>query len=217
MPTVAPTGNGSQLAVEKRNGGTVLHGGNIPASSPMTNNLSLNEIADDFGLSYGSKVIAQVGTGSIYTDRVGISGARPGAIVDGTTVLGYNADSTEWVVKGGNVSVTLGGVANTTLIGGAAGPDPTRDSTNQLESTRDMGTMQINVLSTPSSGLHPERTRSGGGVLKNYINPAVAGGNTNSADSAANATRAVPGELVYRDGSASPKLDNYKSKETAES
>lgn len=217
MPTVAPTGNGAQAAVERRNGGTVLGGGNVAATSPMTKNLSLADIADDFGQSYGSKVIAQVGTGSQYTDRVGISGAVPGAIVDGVTVLGYNADATEWVVKGGRVTTTLGGTANTTLIGGQAGPNPTRDSTNQLETTRTMGNMTINVLAAPSSGLHPERTLTGGGVLKNYINPAIAGGATSSADSAANATRAVPGELVYMYGAKLPKQDNYKSKETFES
>lgn len=217
MPTVAPTGNGNQVAVEKRNGGTVLAGGNIPAGSPMTKNLSLADIADDLGKSYGSKVIAQVGTGSQYTDRVGISGAVPGAVVDGVTVLGYTADSTEWVMKGGKVTTTLGGVANTSLIGGAAGPNPTRDSTNQLETTRTVGDISINVLAVPSSGLHPERTRTGGGVLKNFINPAVAGGATSSADSAANATRAVPGELVYMYGAKLPKQDNYKSKESFES
>lgn len=217
MPIVAPTGNGSNSAVEKRNGGTVLHGGTLSSASPMTKNLTLANIADDFGQSYGSKVIAQDGTGSKYTDRVGISGAVPGAIVDGTTVLGYNADATEWVVKGGKVTTTLGGVANTTLIGGQAGPNPTRDSTNQLEKTRNYGVVSINVLAHPSSGLHPERTIVGGGSAKNFIDPAVAGGATNSADSAANATRAVPGELVYMYGAKLPKQDNYKSKESYES
>lgn len=217
MSKVAPTGNGNQPSVEKRNGGTVIHGGNISATSPMTKNLTLANIADDFGVSYGSKVIAQDGTGSKYTDRVGISGAVPGSIVDGVTVLGYNADATEWVVKGGRVTTTLGGVANTTLIGGQAGPNPTRDSTNQLETTRSLGTMSINVLAHPSSGLHPERTKVGGGSLKNFIDPAVAGGATNSADSAANATRAVPGELVYMYGNVLPKQDNYKAKDSYES
>jgi hypothetical protein len=217
MPIVAASGNGSAPSVEKRNGGTVLNGGNIPAGSPMTESLSLATLADDFGKSFGSRVIAQVGTGSQYTDRVGISGARPGAIVDGSTVLGYNADFTEWVVKGGNVTKTLAGVANTTLIGGAAGPQPDRDSTYQLETTRTNGSLDLDVLARPSSGINSFRTISGGGVLKNYINPAVAGGATNSADSAANATRSVPGELVYRYGAALPKLDNYKAKDSAES
>lgn len=217
MPIVAASGNGAAPSVEKRNGGTVLGGGNIAADGPMTKNLSMADIADNLGQSYGSKVIAQDGTGSQYTDRVGISGAVPGAIVAGTTVLGYNSDSTEWVVKGGNVTVTLGGVANTTLRGAAAGPKPDRDSTNQLESTRSLGTTSINVLAHPSSGLHPERTITGGGSLKNFINPAVAGGATNSADSAANATRSVPGELVYRYGGALPKQDNYKAKDSYES
>tara|TARA_Y100001937_G_scaffold71421_1_gene97222 strand:- start:4851 stop:5831 length:981 start_codon:yes stop_codon:yes gene_type:complete len=52
-----------------------------------------------------------------------------------------------------------------------------------------------------------------------FIDPAIAGGNTASTDSAANPTRAIPGELVYtatskaRSGAlAVPKQDDYKEK-----
>ncbi len=211
MPTERPSAAGDEALGngEGRDGGTVIRGGSN-AAGVMTKSLSLAEIADDQGQSFGSKVVANDGTGSQFTDRVGVDKA-----VSGGTIA-YQAGATEWVVKGGNVSTTLGGVANTTLIGGQAGPDPVRDNIASLETTRDYGDMTINPLAAPASGINSFRTITGGGSEKNYINPAVAGGATNSADSAANTTRAIPGEFVYRDGSANPIQDDFKSKEAPE-
>lgn len=218
MATVRPSGAGDEAVGngEIRDGGTVLHGGSN-AAGIMTKNLSLADIADDVGQDFGSKVIANHGNGSEFTDRVGVITAVGTSGTAGTTELGYKASATEWVVKGGNVSTTLGGVANTTLIGGAAGPNPTRDMVAGLETTRDLGDMVIDPLAAPASGINSYRTITGGGTEKNYIDPAVAGGATNSSDSAANATRGIPGELVYRNGSANPVQDDYKSKEAPES
>lgn len=218
MATVRPSGAGDEAVGngEVRDGGTVLHGGSN-AAGIMTKNLSMAEIADDVGQDFGSKVIANHGNGSEFTDRAGVITAVGTSGTAGITELGYKAGTTEWVVKGGNVSTTLGGVANTTLIGGAAGPDPVRNNVATLETTRDYGDMVIDPLAAPASGINSYRTITGGGVEKNYIDPAVAGGATNSSDSAANTTRAIPGEFVYRDGSATPIQDNFKSKEDAES
>jgi hypothetical protein len=209
MPTVRPSGLGNEAVGlgEVRDGGTVLRGGSN-AAGVMTKSLSLAEIADDQGQSYGSKVVSKGGAAEY--DRVGVDKAVSGG------TLAYKAGSTEWVVKGGNVSTTLGGVANTTLIGGQAGPDPVRDNIAGLETTRDYGDVDIDVLAAPASGISSYRTITGGGSEVNYINPAVAGGATNSADSAANTTRAIPGEFVYRDGSANPIQDDFKSKEAPE-
>lgn len=225
MPTVAPSGGGVHAAVEKRNGGTIVHGGALGADSPMSKNLSVAELADDLGQSYGSKVIAKVGTGSQFTDRVGISGVRPAAVVGGQTQLGYNADSSEWVMRGGNVTRTLSGFSNTLMIGGASdvhGADPTRDSINQLESTRLYGKVDIDILARPASGYNSFATKSAGpggagGTLSRFIDPAVAGGATNSADAAGNPTRAVPGELTFMFGGKLPKQENYKARDSAES
>jgi hypothetical protein len=214
MATVRPSGAGDEAVGtgEVRNGGTVLRGGSN-AAGVMTKSLSLAEIADDQGQSFGSKVVVNAGSGNIYTDRAGVSQARAGQA--GT--IAYQADSTEWVVKGGNVSVTLNGAANTTLVGGAAGPDPVRGSIAGLQTTRDYGSMEIDPLAAPASGINSYRTITGGGFEKNFIDPAVAGGATNSADSNVAATRAIPGELVYRNGSANPIQDNYKAKDAKES
>lgn len=212
MPIVRPSGAGDEALGngEVRDGGTVLRGGSN-AAGVMTKSLSLAEIADDQGQSFGSKVVANDGTGSKFTDKAGVDKAVAGG------TLAYQAGATEWVVKGGNVSTTLGGVANTTLIGGQAGPDPVRDNIAQLETTRDYGVLDIDVLAAPASGYNSYRTITGGGVEKNYINPSVTGGATNSSDAAANTTRAVPGQLVYRTGAANPKQDDYKAKDSPES
>ncbi len=215
MATVAPSGGGVHAAVEKRDGGTVLNGGTFTSESPMTKNLSLADVADDVGAGFGSKVIAKV-DGGIYSDRVGISGAVPGSVVGGTTELGYNASNSEWVVIGGNVTTTLGGNAYTGLIGGAAGPNSTRDFVAELETTRDYGTVGVDVFAMPSSGWNGWVTKTGGGTEVEFIDPAIAGGATASTDSAANTTRAVPGELVYMNGGKLPKQDNYKAKDSAE-
>lgn len=211
MATVRPSGAGDEAVGtgERKNGGTVLHGGSNSAGI-FTKNLSLADVANDVGESFGSKVVANDGAGSQFTDRAGVAKAVSGG------TLAYKADATEWVMKGGNVSVTLGGVANTTLVGGAAGPDPTRDSTNQLETTRDYGSMVVNPLAAPASGINSFRTITGGGSEVAFVRPSGAGDEASN-DKAANTTRSLPGQLVYRFGGASAQLDSYKSKESPES
>lgn len=178
MPTVAPSGAGDQPAVAKNDGGSLIKGGGLTSESPMTKSFTEADLADDFGQPYGSKVIAKeghAGDGEAFTDRVGISGAVPGAVVEGETQLGYQADGTEWVVQGGNVTQTLAGNAYDGLIGGAAGPDPTRDHINQLESTRAYGQVDIDPLAPPASGYNSwvtKGTSPGGktpGELVNFV------------------------------------------------
>ena len=211
MPTVRPSGAGDEAVgnAEVVDGGAVLKGGSN-AAGVMTKSLSLAEIADDQGQSFGSKVVSNDGTGNEFTDRVGVGKAQAGG------TIAYNADGTEWVVKGGNVTTTLGGVANSTLIGGAAGPDPVRDNVAELETTRDYGVLDLDVLAAPASGLNSFRTITGGGVEISYIRPSGAGDEASN-DLAANTTRAIPGQLIYRTGAAVPKEDAYKSKESQES
>lgn len=222
MPIVRPSGAGDEALGngEVRNGGTLIKGGGLTSESPMTKSLTEADLADDVGASYGSKVIAQDGTGSEFTDRVGISGAKPGAVVGGTTELGYKADGTEWVVQGGNVTQTLAGGAYTGLVGGAAGPNSTRGSVNKIESTRLYGKVTVDAQAAPASGYNSFATKSNGpggagGTAANFVRPSGAGDEA-SADSAANATRAIPGELTYMFGGKSPVTNNYKAQDSAE-
>lgn len=216
MATVAPTGDGQQPAVEKRNGGTLVHAGNVAADSPITQNKSIADLADDQGQSFGSKVIAKE-DGGLYSDRTGFIKADGTSVTGGVTELGYKAGRDEWVVMGGNVTTTLAGSAYSGLAGGAAGPNPTRDFVAQLETTRDYGDIDIDIFAVPSSGFNGYVTKTGGGAEVEFIDPAIAGGATASTDAAANTTRAVPGELTYMFGGKLPKQDNYKAKDSAES
>ena len=220
MPTVRPSGAGDEAVgtAEVVDGGAVLKGGSN-AAGVFTKSLSLAEIADDLGKGFGSKVIANHGDGAATTDRAGVIKAQGGASQSGTagtTELGFDANATQWVMKGGNVTTELAGVANTTLIGGQEGPDAVRDNIAQLETTRDRGSVVIDVLARPSTDITPAVTITGGGVEKSYIRPSGAGDEASN-DLAANTSRSVPGQLIYRNGSANPKEDSYKSKESPES
>jgi len=222
MPTVAPSGAGDQPAVEKRDGGTVIKGGNVAANSPMSKTISEAELADDQGGPLGSKVIASDGAGTQYTDKHGIKDAIGTAVTDGVTQLGYQANAQEWVVQGGNVTTTLGGVAYTDLIGGAAdieGANPNRDSTYQLEKGVQYGVVDIDILAAPASGYQSWVTKSGNtGVPFDYVRPSGAGDVAASgSDGAANTTRSVPGELTYMFGGKLPTGVQYKAKDSYES
>lgn len=211
MATIAPSGAGDQPAIAKNDGGTLLHAGNVSEDNPITRNIPISELADDFGDDYGSKVIAKV-DGGLYSDRVGISGASPEAVISGETELGYQSDSQEWVMNGGNVTQTLGGKPYTGLAGGAAGPDATRKSPYSLQSTRSYGDVSVDLYAMPSSGFNAWVSRTGDGELVSYIDPAVSGGTTPSNDSSS----AVPGELTYMFGGANPKTDDYKATDVSE-
>jgi hypothetical protein len=223
MPTVAPTGNGDQAAVENRNAGTVIKGGNAAADSPLQNTIAVSELADDQGTPLGSKVIASDGAGTQYTDKHGIQDAVGNAGTDGVTQLGYAADSTEWVVLGGNVTQTLAGAAYTDLRGAAAeieGANVLRDSTYQVEASRVLGIVDVDIQAVPSSGYNSWVTKSAGpggagGTSQPMIKPSGAG-DEQSVDKAANTSRAVPGELTYMFGGKLPNTDNYKAQDAAE-
>lgn len=218
MPTVAPSGGGIHAAVEKRNGGTVIHGGNVGADSVMTNNLPIHQLADDFGQDFGSKVIAKDGTLGSTTDSAGIKKA----VAAGT--LAYEASVTEWVVRGGNVSTTLGGVANDYLV--SAGRDwdglgAVRSWVHPTSGDRLLGTYAttaFNMYAVPSTQVVPGRTKgTGAGNRLNYVAPSGAG-DVPTQDDAAIPTRAVPGELTYFFGYlALPTTDEYKAKDVFES
>ena len=54
---------GAYSAASVVNDGGTVGCGNIASDSPMTNGLGLSTLADDFGTSFGSKVVAQADTG----------------------------------------------------------------------------------------------------------------------------------------------------------
>lgn len=213
MPTVRPSGAGDEAVGtgEKVNGGTVIHGGSN-AAGIMTKNLSLADVADDFGESFGSKVVANDGTGAATTDRAGARQARAG----GAGTIAYNSTATQWVVQGGNVTTTLNNAANTALSSAAAdsnGANATRGGITSNIKRKKIGVTDIDVYAKPSTTMNGFATRTGDGDNANYVTSSGVGVAT---DDAANPTRAVPGELTYMAGGKNPTTDEYKAKDAPE-
>ena len=197
-------------------GGTVVKAGNVAAGDPITKALGTDELADDFGKSVGSKVVASL----LAADLVGVSGAKVGTVVDGETVLGFNANATQWIMQGGNVTTTIGGSANTVLAGAARDHDGQQNAfdteVNRLViDTELVGASGFNVFAAPSTDIVPGRTRkSVAGDASVFVDPATGSSTTRSAVAP---SLAVPGELTYFYGSgAQPSTDDYKAKNANE-
>tara|TARA_Y100000593_G_scaffold49662_3_gene93610 strand:- start:25106 stop:25753 length:648 start_codon:yes stop_codon:yes gene_type:complete len=215
MATVQATDGSSAVTSSSTNNdnGTIVNAGNTAADGPITNVIRVDELADDKGESTGSKVVANDGTGDAETDRVGVAKAVSGG------TLAFEANATQWIMKGGNVSTTIGGVANTVLAGGGSdynGAFSTRDNINEINSTRVLGVGTFNALATPSTQITPNFTKGGtAGNAQNFVQ--ADDGSTAASDNAAVPTRAVPGELTYNFGAPNPTTDEYKAKDEKES
>jgi hypothetical protein len=211
MATISTTSGAGASANNNR--GTIVNAGYVD-SAGTTN-------APGFGVVIGAGSNGPVGpteqSGTVRgssTDSKGFSkygqgrGGRQTAKGSGT--FAYN--NQRGVIR--RVNTLINGVSNTTLQSGGVGVGARANSSiGGLESFRTL----------PQSGFTADGSiktlDSAGGTLTNYVDPAVSGGATASNDSAANPTRAIPGELVYtatslaRSGSlAVPKQDDYKEK-----
>ena len=195
-------------------GGTVIQGGAIVAGDPITNDLGINTIADNVGeRTVGSKIVANVGTGASTTDRVGVSGAIAGGAADGVSIA-FNAGPTNWVMKGNNVTTSLGGNANTALKAGAGLIESEAKEVARTKiSDRLIGSKadeEFDITARPSTEIVPGRTKgSNAGNSSALVNPADG---TAAVAAEIAPSRSVPGELVYRTGAANPVQDDYKKR-----
>ena len=205
-------GGAYSAASVKNDGGTVVKGGGVASDSPMTNSLGLNTLADDFGVSFGSKVVAQADTG----DKAGVAKAVSGG------TLAYSAGATEWVIRGGNVSTTLGGVSNDVLAGAARDTGDLNDFATEAARTKISDRLvgskadeAFNMFARPSSAIVPGRTKgSNAGNVSTMVNPADG---TAAVATEIAPSQAVPGELTYFFGElAAATTDEYKAKNVAE-
>jgi hypothetical protein len=214
MALVNAVGGSYSAASVKNNAGTVVKGGTPASDSPIQTVLGVNDLADDRGESFGSKVVVQADTG----DRAGVTKAVS------TGTLAYQASATEWVVRGGNVSTTLGGVANTQLIGGARDySGQINDDATQVARTKisdrlvgSKANEAFDIYARPSAAIVPGRTKgSNAGLPSVFVNPADG---TDAVASEIAPSNAVPGELTYHFGAlAVATTDEYKAKDVAES
>lgn len=217
MAIVAASGNGSApstAANRKNNGGTVL-GGGAGDGVVVTKILGVNEVADNFGRSFGSKVYANDGTGANTTDRVGISG------IVSSVAVGYVAGNTEWIMRG--VTTTIGGASNSVLLSKSSDYNnaaASRDGIQQLVKTRTLGSgnsTSIDFLKRPNGQINPGFVRgSGAGNQQNFVK--ATDGTSAATDLAAATTRGVPGEITYHFGGLGlPTSGFYKAKDAYES
>lgn len=172
---------------KKNNNGTVLNGGNVSSTGPLSNNLTLGKSA--YSIQYGSRV-PPANNPRVGTAPAPISGGTYAVMADGKYIARYIS---------GNV---IAGVSNTVLRGPAS--DYSRRPINKSEKAR-----RYNIISWDY--VTGAATKGGSaGASYNMVDPLVPGGSTASFDSAANPTFSVPGELVYMYGSVLPKQDDYK-------
>jgi hypothetical protein len=208
--TTAKIAGGSTV----NNGGTIVNAGNVPAGSPITKVIDVNDL--NTGSEYGSKVVSQAATGGGFSDPHGVRVARAGS----SGVLAYfpTREERNFLIRaaGDTGAGKINNVSSTVLT--TPGGVNTGGSIHELASTRRIGsyaTASFNVLAMPSSGVVPGRTKgTGAGSLSTYVE---IDGTTPASDEAATPTRSVPGELTYMFGSITPKQDNYKAKDSYES
>jgi hypothetical protein len=207
------TGGAYSAAAVRNDAGTVVKGGTPASDSPIQNVKSLADLADDFGTSFGSKVVAQADTG----DKAGVAKAVSGG------TLAYQAGATEWVVRGGNVTSTLGGVANDILVSPARDTGDLNDFATEVARTKISDRLvgskadeAFNIYARPSTDIVPGRTKgSNAGDASTMVNPADG---TDAVASEIAPSQAVPGELTYFFGElAVATTDEYKAKNVAES
>lgn len=205
--TTAKSGGGSVV----NDGGSVVGAGNVPAGSPVTKVIGLNQL--NTGSEYGSEVLVDTATGANFTDPHGVIKAKSAGTFAYTPAPGSNfliraaGDTNAGKVNGSSSTVLSvpGGVTNKSI--------------HKLVKTVQYGTYattQFNVLAVPSSGVVPGRTKgTNAGTAVNYVQ--ADDGSSTASDDAASPTRSVPGELTYMFGAIVPKLDDYKAKNSYES
>ena len=167
-------------------GGTIAHGGNI-ASSRWTNKSILTLV--DGRDAYGSFV---VDSAAGHADTA-VTGQPLGYNPSGRAYTRTLANS-GFLIRG--VQTLIGNKASTADILNIVGSAGNRKSIHGLETTYQHGTWADTILDLFGTGAL-SGTRTGKGTKSTYINP-VGGGAT--ADTAANPTKAIPGEFVILSG-----------------
>jgi len=214
--TTDGTGGGWITSSGVNDGASVAKAGNADTTTgPITNSVTLISMADDFGASVGSKVIANDGTGAATTDRVGVAKALSGG------TLAYNSTATQWIIRGGGATTKLSNVAYAGFATpGADFNGAVRDNIHEAGQTYRLGTEggEFDVLARPSTQITPNFTKGAGAGSAQFNHTTVGGSGTSNVDNAAAPTRAVPGELTYHYGGlAAPTTDEYKAKDVFES
>lgn len=213
MATIAPSGNGTHPSTKaniRNNSGYVT--GNFTAG--VVKGLGIDKLADDLGQSFGSKVVANDGTGANTTDRVGVTG------VVGANIA-YDAPANQWIMKGVGVTTKLNNQNNNAIFFAASDWDgQTNRTMTGISGTLMYGSGELTSFeynARPDGTIQPNLTKAGNaGVRSNFVRPSGSGSDAvTAADLFPTAT--VPGELTYRTGASMPVNSDYKAKNSYES
>ena len=189
----------------KNNGSTIVNAGNIPVTEKTTNDAGFGTV---IGVaSKGTpKAVQQTGTVGHFS-APGLEGR---ITAKGSGTFAFENKKGKFIIL--RVTDTINAVDNTSLVSGGSAKGQFKGSIHGLELYYTLPKYTFNEDGSRAS------TSSAGGTATNFIDSA-GNGSTASSDSAANPTRAIPGELVYtatskaRSGSlAVPTQDDYKSK-----
>lgn len=213
MATIAPSGDGTSPSTKaniRNNSGYVA--GNFAAG--VVKGLGINTLADDFGKSFGSKVVLKDGTGANTTDRVGVTG------VVGSNIA-YNATATQWIMNGVGVTTKLNNQNNNVLFSASSDWDGKENnyisavSGTMLYGSGDLATFDF--FANSNGTIQPNFTKAANaGAKSNFVRPS---GNGTIAVTPSDVlpSKAVPGELTYRTGASMPVNADYKAKDSFES
>ena len=203
--TPAKSGGGSK----KNNGGTIVHAGNVPAGSPTTKVVGLNEV-NGAKNQYGTKVVADTNGGAANADPTGVTKAKSSGTFAYTPAMGTNF----LIRAAGDNASNVNNSASTVL---SVPGNKTPKSINKVVSTVRYGsyaTAAFNILAVPNGDVVPGRTKgTGAGAASNFVQM---DGSTAASDDAATPTRSVPGELTYMFGGKEPLNADYKAKNSYE-
>ena len=176
------------------NKGTVLGGGNISGSLFQSkSNIDVTKgNADD----YGSKIVALTGTAA----RPGVQQALGAGGALAYTPKGDNRSSTDtgFLIAGGSPTLLSGKSGTGDLLAIPAAHYAVRNSIHSKQNTRRYGDLSDMIFDVFGGGLlaadgAAKTTITNRGSESIFHNPDWMGGN--SADSAANPTRSIPGEF----------------------
>ena len=173
--------------VTKNNGSTIVNAGNVPVTTKTINDAGFGEV---IGAAEG-RYNGNPGNRRQRTPSAGnFSAPSNGGVITakGAGTFAYEGASSDFI--GIRMTSLINGIANTTLLSGGQGKGRFTGSIHGLETYHNLPKFTFNANGSYAS------TSSAGGTATNYIDSA-GNGSTASTDSAANPTRAIPGELVY--------------------
>ena len=193
----------------KNNGSTIVNAGTVPVTNKTINDAGFGKVIGDGEGRYKGTP----GNRKQRTPSAGnFSAFSNGGVITakGSGTFAYDGKAGKFI--GIRLTESINNVDNSTLLSGGSAKGQFKGSIHGLESYRTLPKFTTNADGSYAS------TSSAGGSDTDYIDSA-GNGSTASSDSAANPTRAIPGELVYTDTSkarsgslASPKQDDYKAK-----